>query len=74
MHPDDRRRLPVRIGTFMELNVENITEWIARTRDAQGLSGTVTLDLGLHARTVAAVDRAHGAAQGKGSANDVLVA
>jgi hypothetical protein len=42
----------------MELNTEEVIEWIARTRKAQGLSGTVTLDPALHARTVAAVERA----------------
>lgn len=41
----------------MELEAEEVIEWIARTRTAQGLSGTVTLDLGTHARTVAAVER-----------------
>lgn len=42
----------------MELNTQEVIEWIASTRKAQGLSGTVTLDPGLHARTVAAVERA----------------
>jgi hypothetical protein len=42
----------------MELNTEEVIEWIARTRKAQGLSGTITLDPALHARTVAAVERA----------------
>lgn len=42
----------------MKPEAEEVNEWIARTRIAQGLSGTVTLDLGLHSRTVAAVERA----------------
>lgn len=41
----------------MKLKAEEVSEWIARTRTAQGLSGTVTLDPALHARTVAAVER-----------------
>lgn len=41
----------------MKLEAQEVIEWIARTRKAQGLSGTVTLDPGLHARTVAAVER-----------------
>lgn len=70
----DRCRTAGRIGNFMELNVEDITEWISRTRTAQGLRGAVTLDPGLHTRTVAAVDRAQVAARGKDSASNVLAA
>lgn len=70
----DRRRLLARIEAFMELNVEGLSDWIARTRTAQGLDGTVTMDLGLHARTVAAVDRAHAVVQGEDCASNELVA
>lgn len=41
----------------MKLEAEEVNGWIARTRKAQGLSGTITLDPALHARTVAAVER-----------------
>ncbi|WP_181365108.1 hypothetical protein [Arthrobacter sp. HMWF013] len=41
----------------MKLVAEEVNEWIARTRKAQGLDGTITLDPALHARTVAAVER-----------------
>lgn len=42
---------------FMKPDAEDVNEWIAQTRIAQGLSGIVTLDPGLHSRTVAAVKR-----------------
>lgn len=42
----------------MNIEPEEVIEWITRTRTAQGLGGTVTLDPALHARTVAAVERA----------------
>lgn len=42
----------------MKPEANEVIEWIARTRTAQGVSGTVTLDPALHARTVAAVERA----------------
>lgn len=70
----DRCRAAARIEAFMEQNVETINEWIARTRVAQGLSGTVTTDVGLHARTVAAVDRGQAASQGRDSALKVPAA
>lgn len=41
----------------MKLESDDVIEWISRTRKAQGLEGTVTLDPALHARTVAAVER-----------------
>lgn len=45
----------------METNIE-ILEWMTRTREAQGLSGTVSYDPALHAQTLAAVERASQAA------------
>ncbi|WP_285248846.1 hypothetical protein [Pseudarthrobacter sp. efr-133-R2A-89] len=41
----------------MDTNEESIIDWIVATRTAQGLSGTVSLDPALHARTLGAVDR-----------------
>jgi hypothetical protein len=41
----------------MDTPQKSITEWIATTRTAQGLTGTVSLDPALHARTLGAVDR-----------------
>lgn len=41
----------------MKIEPDEVIEWIARTRTAQGLGGTVTLDPAMHARTVAAVER-----------------
>lgn len=55
MQPD-RRGACVRIEICMDTNVE-ILEWMTRTREAQGLSGTVSFDPELHAMTLAAVER-----------------
>lgn len=42
----------------MDTQHKSITEWIATTRTMQGLTGTVSLDPALHARTLGAVQRA----------------
>jgi hypothetical protein len=41
----------------MDTNKE-IIAWMTRTREAQGLSGTVSIDPELHAMTLAAIERA----------------
>lgn len=53
----DTRGVQWCIEHHMEINAEDIIAWIITTRTAQGLRGTVTTDPGLHARTVAAVER-----------------
>lgn len=57
----DRRDAPGRIDICVDTKIE-ILQWMTRTREAQGLSGTVSLDPELHAMTLAAVERARRAA------------
>lgn len=52
----DRRRGSARIEIHMDTNQE-IIDWMARTRESQGLNGTVSYDPELHAQTLAAVER-----------------